>query len=105
MIDRMSRLLTKSRKDISKDEVSVNAQLLERGGFVSKLAAGIYSYLPLGLKVLTKIETIVREEMDGIESEEVLLPALTPKAPWAATGRWTDPGTQLQFQLKNNNRR
>jgi prolyl-tRNA synthetase len=102
MIDRMSRLVAKSRKDISKDEVSVNAQLLERGGFVSKLAAGIYSYLPLGLKVLTAIESIVRDEMNTIGSEEVLLPALTPKAVWEATGRWTDPGTEVQFQLRDN---
>jgi len=102
MIDRQSRLLTKSRKDVSKDEASANAQLLERGGFVNKLAAGIYSYLPMGLRVLTKIETIVREEMTAIGSEEVLMPGLTPKAPWEATGRWTDPGTQVQFQLKDN---
>ncbi len=102
MIDRMSRLVTKSRKEISRDEVSANAQLLERGGFMSKLAAGIYSYLPLGLKVLTRIELIVREEMNGTGAEEVLLPALAPKAVWETSGRWTDPGTRVQFQLKDN---
>ncbi len=102
MIDRQSRLLTKSRKDISKDEVSVNAQLLERAGFVNKLAAGIYSYLPLGLKVLTKIEAIVREEMNGTGAEEVLMPAMAPKSVWDVAGRWTKPGTEVQFQMKDN---
>ena len=102
MIDRQSRMAAKSRKDISKDEVSVNAQLLERGGFVSKLAAGIYSYLPMGLKVLTKIENIVREEMNSVGSEEILMPSLTPKSVWEVTGRWTKPGTEVQFQLKDS---
>ncbi len=105
MIDRQSRLLTKSRKDISKDEVSANAQLLERAGFVNKLAAGIYSYLPMGLQVLAKIENIVRDEMNATSAEELLMPSMTPKAPWEATGRWTNPGKEVMFQLQDNSHR
>lgn len=85
---KQSQLFTKTRKVIASDEPSINAQLLERAGFVSKLMAGVYSYLPLGLKVLTNIENIVREEMDAIGGQELLLPALHPKESWDVTGRW-----------------
>jgi prolyl-tRNA synthetase len=76
------------RKEIPKDEEAVNARLLIRGGFVDKLAAGVYSFLPLGLRVLKKIETVVREEMVALDASEVLLPVLHPKENWATTGRW-----------------
>lgn len=95
-----SHLFTKALREAPKDEPSINAQLLVRAGFVDKLAAGIYTYLPLGLRVLDRIKAIVREEMVAIGGQEILMPALHPKEPWATTGRWTDPGKAVMFQLK-----
>ncbi|MFZ3057435.1 MAG: aminoacyl--tRNA ligase-related protein [Minisyncoccales bacterium] len=81
-------LLTRTVKENPKDEVSLNAKLLTRGGFVDKVASGIYTYLPLGLKVLNKIKDIVREEMNNVEAQEILMPSLLPKDNWEKTGRW-----------------
>jgi len=81
-------LLTRTVKENPKDEVSLNAKLLARGGFVDKLNSGIYTYLPLGLRVLNKIEKIVREEMDSTGAQEILMPSLLPKENWEKTGRW-----------------
>src|SRR3989338_1387239 len=85
---KQSKLFTKTQKDISKDESSINAQFLLRGGFVDRLTAGVYSYLPLGLRVLTKIENIIREEMNAVGGQEILMPALHPRENWDTTGRW-----------------
>jgi len=84
---RQSELFSTTRKEAPKDEVSRNAQLLIRGGYVDKLMAGVYSFLPLGLRVMKKIETIIREEMTNIAGQEVLLPTLQPKSHWETTGR------------------
>jgi len=84
-------LLVKTIKENPKDEKSINAQLLARAGFVDKLGAGIYSYLPLGLRVLEKIKKIVREEINNIGGQEVLMPSLLPKENWEKTGRWKVP--------------
>ncbi|MBI2623358.1 MAG: prolyl-tRNA synthetase [Candidatus Liptonbacteria bacterium] len=92
-----SQLFTKTRRNAPKDEEALNAQLLARGGFVQKLMAGVYSFLPLGLRVLRKIETIVREEMVGIGGEELSLPVLHPKANWSTTGRWETYDTLFRF--------
>jgi prolyl-tRNA synthetase len=81
-------LLTRTVKENPKDEVSLNAKLLTRGGFVDKLASGIYTFLPLGLKVLNKVENIVREEINNIGGQEVFMPSLLPKENWEKTGRW-----------------
>ncbi|NQT49312.1 hypothetical protein HQ571_01310 [Candidatus Kuenenbacteria bacterium] len=97
---RQSKLFTKTIKDAPKDEVSVNAQLLIKAGFVDKLMAGVYSYLPLGLLTLRKINDVVREEMNAIDGQEILMPALSPKELWDKTGRWEDPGTEVMFQFK-----
>lgn len=75
-------------KTIPKDETSAGARLLARAGFTQKLGAGIYSFLPLGLLVLRKIENIIREEMNAIGGQEILMPALHPKEIWEETGRW-----------------
>jgi prolyl-tRNA synthetase len=83
-----SKLFGHTIKEISKDEQSVNAQLLIRGGFVDKLMAGAYTYLPLGKRVLAKIENIIREEMDAIGGQEILMTALQNKKEWQTTGRW-----------------
>ena len=88
---KVSKLLTKTQKQDPSLEVSTNAKLLIRGGFVDKLGAGIYSYLPLGLKVVEKIKNIVREEMNNIDGQEVLMPGLQPKESWEKTGRWNVP--------------
>jgi prolyl-tRNA synthetase len=85
---KQSNLFTKTLKNSPKDEKSLNAELLIRGNFVDKLASGVYTYLPLGLRVIKKIENIVREEMDKLGSQEILMPTLTPKENWETTGRW-----------------
>lgn len=95
---RQSKLFTKSVKQAPKDEVSLNAQLLIRAGFVDKLVAGVYTYLPLGLRVLNKIKDIVREEMNNIDGQEILMPALIPKENWAQTSRWDH--FNILFKLK-----
>ena len=95
-----SKLFGKTQKQPPKDEVSINAKFLTQAGFIDKLTAGVYSYLPLGLKVLNKIKNIVREEMNAIDGQEILMPALHPKEVWAKTGRWSDPGREVMFQFK-----
>jgi prolyl-tRNA synthetase len=95
-----SRLFTKTIKEAPKDEVSANAKLLARGGFIDKSAAGIYSFLPLGLKVLTKIQNIIRQEMNSIGGQEILMPALQPKENWTRTGRWAN--FDALFKLKSH---
>lgn len=85
---RYSQLFGKTRREAPKDEVSVNAKLLIRAGFIEKLGAGIYNYLPLGWRVHKKIEQIIREEMDAIGGQELNLAALHPKSVWEKTGRW-----------------
>lgn len=85
---RQSELFTKTRKENPSDEVSRNAQLLIRAGFVRKEMAGVYSFLPLGLRTIRNIEAIIREEMNAIGGQEVLLSAFHPKDVWEKTGRW-----------------
>ena len=76
---RLSHLFTKTSKDSQSDASSKNADLLVRGGFIHKTMAGVYSYLPLGLRVLRNVEQIVRDEMDAIGGQEILMSALSPK--------------------------
>jgi prolyl-tRNA synthetase len=85
-----SELFTKTEKNIPKDEKSINAILLQRAGFVHKEMAGVYSFLPLGLKVLRKIENITREEMKKIGGEEIFMTVLQPKELWQKTNRWSE---------------
>ncbi len=94
-----SQLFTKVERNAPKDETTENARLLVRAGFVSKLMAGTYSYLPLGLRVLRKIENIVREEMNAIGGEEILMPTLHPKSIWKTTGGWDT--IDVLFKLKS----
>ena len=86
---RQSQLFTKTQKNAPKDEVSINAKFLIRGGFVDKLTAGVYTFLPLGLRVMKKIKQIIREEMNAIGGQEFKMPALHPKENWEKTGRWS----------------
>lgn len=83
-----SQFLSKTRKDIPKNETSLNAKLLIKGGFIDKLMAGTYTFLPLGVRALKKIENIVREEIEKIGGVEILMPVLQPKENWILTGRW-----------------
>lgn len=83
---RQTQLFGKTLKEVPKDEVSKNAIYLIRGGFIQKTMSGVYSYLPLGLRVLTKIENIIRQNMNNVASE-ILMPSITPKQIWEQTGR------------------
>lgn len=85
---RLSQLFTKTARQAPKDADSRNADLLVRAGFVQRTMAGVYSYLPLGLRVLRNIEAIVREEMDALGGQELLLSALSSREAWECSGRW-----------------
>ncbi|MEV5957797.1 proline--tRNA ligase [Streptomyces sp. NPDC051987] len=99
-VQRMSQLMAKTLRDDPADAEVLSHKLLVRAGYVRRTAAGIWSWLPLGLKVLSNIERIVREEMDAIGAQEVLLPALLPREPYEATGRWEEYGAEL-FRLQD----
>lgn len=95
---RQSRLFTKTRREAPADEVSKNAILLTRAGFVHKELAGVYSYLPLGWRVINKIRKIVAEEMERIGSAEFLMSSLQPKELWEKTNRWDDEKVDIWFK-------
>ena len=84
---RYSQLFGKTSKTVASDADSINAKLLTQGGFIQKEISGVYNYLPLGLRVLTKIQNIVREEMDKIGGQEILMPAMTQNESWITTDR------------------
>jgi len=98
---RQSKLFTKTFKEVSKDETSFNAKMLIKAGFIDKLAAGIYTFLPLGLRTHNKVCNIIREEMDSIDGQEMAMPALHPKKVWEKTGRWKDFDVLFKFKLAN----
>jgi prolyl-tRNA synthetase len=92
-----SSLISKTRKQISQSEESLNAQILIKAGFVDQVMAGVYAYLPLGYRVIQNIEKIVREELAAISAQEILLPALQPKSYWEKTGRWDSLDVLYRF--------
>src|SRR3989338_379343 len=96
---RQSELFTKTRREAPKDEVSKNAQLLIRAGYIHKEMAGVYSYLPLGLRVLKNIENIIREEMNAIGGQEIFLTTLQDPEAWKKTGRWDDMDVWFKTEL------
>jgi len=96
---RYSHLFGKTSKNAPSDADSPNARLLEQGGFVEHVMAGVYSWLPLGLSVLRKVEQIVREEMDALGGQEIFMPSLHPKEYWDTTGRWDK--VDILFKLKS----
>lgn len=102
---RQSQLFTKTTREAPKDEVSLNAQLLLRAGFIHKEMAGVYSLMPLGFKVVNKIKKIVAEEMEKLGSEEIIMSTLQNKEVWLKTDRWDDQKVDVWFksQLKNGN--
>ena len=87
---RQSQLFTRSRREAPKDEESRNAQLLIRAGYVHKEMAGVYAYMPLGLRVIEKIKGIVREEMNALGCQEFIMTTLQRKDLWEKTDRWDD---------------
>lgn len=100
---RQSKLFTKTLKEINKDEVSNNAKLLIRAGFIYKEMAGVYDLLPLGLRVMNKINSVIREEMNNIGGQEILLTSLQDKSVWMKTGRWNDEVVDNWFKTKLKN--
>lgn len=102
---RLSKLFTKTSKNISKDETSVNAQLLIRAGYIFKMMAGVYAFTPLGLRVVENIKQIIREEMNAIDGQELIMTNLQPKEIWNQTGRWDDDVVDVWFktELKDGN--
>lgn len=93
-----SKLFTKTRREAPADEVAKNAQLLIRAGYVHKEMAGVYAYLPLGLRVLKKIEQVIREEMNAIGGQELVMTALQDKGLWEKTDRWDDAKVDNWFK-------
>ncbi|MFG3115801.1 proline--tRNA ligase [Streptomyces sp. NPDC048197] len=99
-VQRMSRLMIKTLRDDPADAETASHKLLVRAGYVRRSSAGIWTWLPLGKKVLENVSRVVREEMDAIGGQEVLLPALLPKEPYETSGRWEEYG-DLLFRLKD----
>jgi prolyl-tRNA synthetase len=96
----MSTLFLRTLREDPADAELPSHRLLVRAGYIRRVSPGIYTWLPLGLRVLRRVETIVREEMDAIGAQELLFPALLPKEPFEATGRWTEYGDNI-FRLKD----
>lgn len=97
---RLTKLFTKTSKNVPSDEVARNAQLLIRAGFIHKEMAGVYAYMPLGLRVLENIKKIVREEMNAVDGQEVMMTTLQPKDIWEKTDRWDDAKVDNWFKTK-----
>ena len=98
---RQSQLFNKTIKTAPKEEESINAQLLIRAGFIHKEMAGVWSFLPLGLRVIRKIENIIREEMNSIGGQELLMTVLQPKSLWQETGRWSNGMEAIIYKVEN----
>ena len=95
---KVSQLVTKTRKEAPADETAKNAQLLIRAGYVYKVMAGVYAYLPLGIRVLENIKQIVREEMNAIGGQELIMSSLQKKETWETTTRWSDDVVDVWFK-------
>ncbi|BBY54374.1 proline--tRNA ligase [Mycobacterium koreense] len=100
MITRMSHLFLRTLRDDPADAEVPSHKLLIRAGYIRPVAPGLYSWLPLGLRVLRRIEEVIREEMDAIGGQEILLPALLPRAPYETTNRWSEYG-ETMFRLRD----
>jgi prolyl-tRNA synthetase len=100
---KQSHLFTKTKKESPSDEVSLNAELLIKAGFINKELAGVYSFLPLGLRVIKKIENIIRDEMDKIGGMEMRTSVFQSKEVWEKSGRWSDDVVDVWFKTKLKN--
>ena len=96
----MSSLFLRTLREDPADAEVPSHKLLVRAGYIRRAAPGIYTWLPLGLKVLRNVENIVRDEMNAIGAQELVFPALLPREPYEATGRWTEYGDGI-FRLKD----
>lgn len=101
---RQSTIFTKILRESPRDEISTNAQLLERAGFIYKFMSGAYVYLPLGLRVLDKINTLIREKMNALGAEELLMTSLQPKELWLRTDRWNVLG-EIMYRFRDHSDR
>ncbi|AIC94799.1 proline--tRNA ligase [Shouchella lehensis] len=101
---RQSTYLVPTMRDVPADAEAISHQLMLRAGMMRQLASGVYAYLPLAKKAMTKIEAIIREELDGIGAQELTLPALHPAELWQESGRWEDMGDEL-IRLKDRHNR
>ena len=97
---RVSKLFTKTSKDIPAGEIAKNAQLLIRAGFICKVMSGVYIYTPIGLRVLENIKQIIREEMNALGGQELIMSSLQKKETWDITGRWDDKVVDMWFKSK-----
>ena len=100
MVLRLSNLFVRTLREDPVDAEVASHKLLVRAGYIRRAAPGVYTWLPLGLKVLRKVENIIREEMEAIGAQEVHFPALLPREPYEATNRWDEYGDNL-FRLKD----
>jgi len=101
---RQSQIFSKTLREDPKDEISINARYLERGGFVHKVMAGVYAYLPLGFRVLERVNKIIREEMNAAGGEELMMSALQPKDIWSKTGRWQEL-SDVMYQFEDSSKK
>jgi prolyl-tRNA synthetase len=97
---KLSKLFTKTIKEYPAEETSINAKFLIKGGFIAKVMAGVYNYLPLGLRVLDKVNKIIREEMNATGAEELWMSVLQNKDTWVASGRW-ESAKEVMYQFKD----
>lgn len=97
---RQTQLFTKTSKTLPADETAKNARLLIQAGYVYKVMAGVYAYTTLGLRVLDKIKQIVREEMNAVDGQEIIMSSLQRKDTWEGTGRWDDEVVDVWFKSK-----
>src|SRR4051812_1050712 len=95
-----TQLFTKTRRDAPADEAAKNAQLLIKAGYIHKELAGVYVYMPLGLRVLENIKAVIREEMNAIDGQEVQMTTLQPRDIWEKTDRWDDAKVDNWFKTK-----
>src|ERR671919_334858 len=95
---RASRLFVRTLREAPAEAEVASHKLLLRAGYIRKLMAGVYTWLPLGLRTLRKVETIIREEMDASGAQEIRMPIVVPSEPWKATGRWQAYG-DMMFKL------
>ncbi len=101
---RTSQFLLATQKETPSDAVVVSHQLMLRAGMIRKLASGLYTWLPMGLRVLRKVEAIVREEMDAAGALEILMPGIQPAELWQESGRWEQYGPELMRLVDRHNR-
>lgn len=97
---RLSKLFTKTTRDVPANETSRNAQLLIQAGYIYKVMAGVYAYTPLGLAVVGNIKKIVREEMSAVGGQEIIMTNLQPRDIWEQTGRWDDKVVDIWFKTR-----